>query len=152
MPDPPEFEFEPLPKPPPPPAPPPEVTADVDLDRYPRCPECGYSLYGLPGRVCPECGRLIRSGEITTFPRPLRGDPRRQRLLAWLGAAMVLAGVVLSVRAAVRVAMIACFLGPLAGITIAVLLRRAAMEEEWHRELLALGSIWLLIGAVLTLM
>jgi hypothetical protein len=30
--------------------------AERDVD----CPVCGYNLRGVPGRVCPECGRPIR--------------------------------------------------------------------------------------------
>ena len=30
---------------------------DRRLTRHERCPACGYSLAGLPGGVCPECGR-----------------------------------------------------------------------------------------------
>lgn len=50
-----------------------------------RC-ECGYDLAGLPGPVCPECGRI---------PAP-RGDwdpTRLRRLVRWGGAVALIAGL-----------------------------------------------------------
>lgn len=50
-----------------------------------RC-ECGYDLAGLPGRVCPECGRIPTPGG--------EWDPTRlRRLVRWGGAAALIAGL-----------------------------------------------------------
>jgi hypothetical protein len=75
--------------------------AAVPLERLAHCPDCGYSLEGLPhGHRCPECGFLPEPGLIVLWgwsgPRSGEGltrpAPRGQALfgwalfLAWLGS------------------------------------------------------------------
>ncbi len=51
-----------------------------------RCPQCGYSLRGLPENRCPECGRAFDPAEFTgTFL------PRWPQLMAWYLAAYIIA-------------------------------------------------------------
>jgi len=51
-----------------------------------RCPQCGYSLRGLPENRCPECGRTFDPAEFTgTFL------PRWPQLMAWYLAACIIA-------------------------------------------------------------
>lgn len=51
-----------------------------------RCPQCGYSLRGLPENRCPECGRPFDPAEFTgTFL------PRWPQLMAWYLAACIVA-------------------------------------------------------------
>jgi hypothetical protein len=149
MPDPPEFEFEPLP-PPLPKAP--EVhedAANVDLDKLPRCPECGYALHGLTRNLCPECGTVFRPSDVSTRPEQValrRGD-RRARRMAWSGAALLVCGIVLAMYAFHNhVAVGGLLLGPLIGGTAACLLYKLANEDELHGTLLFLGICWALLG------
>jgi hypothetical protein len=51
-----------------------------------HCPQCGYSLRGLPENRCPECGRVFDPAEFTgTFV------PRWPELMAWYLAACIIA-------------------------------------------------------------
>src|SRR5438046_2845238 len=73
-----------------------------DPDAAPRCPGCGYSLYGLNELRCPECGNSIKSSDELQRARWLasRNEPDckaesfrlRVALTAWtllaLGAAL----------------------------------------------------------------
>ena len=35
-----------------------------------QCPECGYDLTGLPGRVCPECGNPFEIRQVVVAGSP----------------------------------------------------------------------------------
>ena len=61
----------------------------VDVPDSAVCLGCGYSLRGLPGPMCPECGRTFNPGDPKTFqdtskPWPWRrepGPPGRQHMV-----------------------------------------------------------------------
>jgi hypothetical protein len=65
------------------------IRAQADLP----CRGCGYNMGGLPGAICPECGRTFVMADLGQRPRPgwvnfLRG--RRGALLLWVAMIVVL--------------------------------------------------------------
>lgn len=56
------------------------------------CMGCGYSLFGLAGPVCPECGRTIERGDSwrVTFAGRHAAFRRRVARIAWLGALLLI--------------------------------------------------------------
>ncbi len=52
-----------------------------------RCLGCGYSLYGLPANVCPECGRAFDPLDVTTFDSRTPATRRRK----WIVRGIVVA-------------------------------------------------------------
>jgi hypothetical protein len=61
----------------------------------PRCPRCFYDMSGIPGLICPECGKDARS------PQALRRT-RRQWRVALLGVVLTLTGGALGATPKVR--------------------------------------------------
>lgn len=61
------------------------------------CPACGYSLRGLRGLICPECGRAIDPAELG--PRPVRWTRASRAALAGVLLALVCAALMLAVAA-----------------------------------------------------
>ncbi|HVZ92978.1 MAG TPA: hypothetical protein VG797_00560, partial [Phycisphaerales bacterium] len=72
---------------------------DKAARREPKCPKCGYSLVGLPGMVCPECGANIAAAvKVNERERGAREDLKRDYLRAlglmlggWAGVTILLA-------------------------------------------------------------
>lgn len=127
--------------------------AELDLDKLPKCPECGYILYKLARLRCPECGTTIRPEDL--FPSEdqlmLARQARRERMLARVGCGLLLAGVTAFIFACLRGPwhLYVCVVGPLTAITVIVLGRCLILGEEMHWPLLACGLIWAFIGAAL---
>ncbi len=135
----------------PPPTPPVEDAGRVDLAHYPRCPDCGYSLYGLPRLRCPECGASIRTEDLsfTDTRRAVERLARRERLCTRTGAALILLGVVLTFVVGRRhFPFNVCSVAPLVGLTLGVLLYRVGLGDAMPIALLSLGIVWTLTGVL----
>jgi hypothetical protein len=74
-------------------------------ERRAACPRCGYSLSGVPGPRCPECGRNVVEVLRLADTRPWRlPEERRRRVLrrvlgttASVGLGVALAAAMLAV-------------------------------------------------------
>ncbi len=141
------------------PLPPPETpwvddASRVDLAHYPRCPECGYSLYGLPSLRCPECGASIRSEDISrTYTRQeLDRTAFRERLCTWIGLSLILLGIMLTFVVGRRhFPLNVCLAGPLVGLTAGLLLYRAGVGDKMPVAFISLGIAWALTGVFFAL-
>jgi ribosomal protein L34E len=133
----------------------------------PRCPKCGYSLFGLPKLRCPECGHVIQGTDDSERARWLADDNaenraavRREWILAGLGVGLMLAGLAFTITAALadsRSSML-----PTAGVyswrwilvgaasTAGYLAYRRSIGEPMFRALFVLGLVWL-TGGLLSL-
>ena len=127
--------------------------ADADLSRAPRCPECGYVLYGLPELRCPECGCRPRYVDVLPDDTQiaLRRAARGERYLTIFGAAMLLVGVSLTFLAGIRgsTGMAVCYTVPLAGLTFLVLAYQYVWSDNMRAPLIIFGALWLLHGLFL---
>ncbi len=65
-------------------------TLDSALDEA-LCLGCGYSLRGLPGVICPECGRAFDPNDPSTYD--LAGRSRRRRRIKYVALSIVLVGL-----------------------------------------------------------
>lgn len=115
----------------------------------PRCPRCGYLLFGATDWRCPECGYRMETDDEVNRAWELSDDNRENRhavLAEWLAA--ILGGVML-LSAVVLFAVERCLrLIPLLILTLAALNHRWRMREPMYGLLLALGAIWFVIGAL----
>lgn len=126
----------------------------VDPQSAPRCPQCGYLLFGLQTPVCPECGLEV-TGEELLAARWLadsnadnRAATARERFLLHAGVALCVAGpatVLLS--AGYRRITHPCLVFFVAAVlAFWALLFRTLFGWPMYVVMLPLGVLWALIA------
>jgi hypothetical protein len=127
--------------------------AELELDKLPKCPDCGYILYKLARLRCPECGVTIRPEDL--FPSEdqiaLLRLARRDRIIWRIGMGLFVAGI-LAIAAACTLGpwhLYTCAIGPLLGFTVIVLWSGWWLASEMHWQWMLLGIVWAFLGGCL---
>ncbi|MCH8804593.1 MAG: hypothetical protein IH986_00715 [Planctomycetes bacterium] len=122
---------------------------DIPADA-PRCPECGYLLYGLAEWRCPECGCRPRPEDFVhdEMQDRLRSIARRERIISLIGITALATGLLLTAIAQWRWdrMWIYCVDLPLIGSSGSALIYVWVVSDTMHRALLAFGLVWLAFG------
>ncbi len=134
---------------------------DRSPDTAPRCLACGYNLFTIESRHCPECGAHIETHEDLEAARWLaeanaadRRALRQTRIARWLGnaatavgAGLCLARVVLGGGdiACITITAVACLLPVSLIIYAGSHLMRGA--NDWSP--VAIGAMWMILGVLL---
>lgn len=125
--------------------------ADVDLDALPKCAECGYILYGLPERRCPECGTPFSSYDLRQPTYVRRQVDRRawfERFFTGLGALLILVSVGPVMYASWSSPLgVACVLVPLIVTTLGSLVWVHHFGSSFAGTAMLLGVVWVLVAA-----
>ena len=71
------------------------IVSARDPEMAPRCPQCGYNLYGNPELRCPECGHRASFDEALWASDVCRADRsavRAERIARIVGGLLLIAG------------------------------------------------------------
>lgn len=130
-------------------------------ERVPRdpphnCPHCRRGLGGLPGRVCPECGKpfdleaaRLTGSEMTAAADEDRHAVRVDRIKLFVGLALVAVGFGVPLKISptgVRLWILCTFDGT---ILVLALLYKWFFEKAWSHMALVAGTTMILFGLLL---
>lgn len=124
-----------------------------DPESAPRCPNCGYNLYGLPGLICPECGKTASLEEARWASDVNKSDRQAmlaERLAVAIGWALFLAGLAfyvlhLSTQSGFNGYFFLRIGGGALVITLVILYALKTEDEPYGMPLLIIGSLWFVI-------
>ncbi len=134
----------------------PQDAGDVDLETLPKCPACGYIVYGAAEMRCSECGAELAGTDLlpdTSIRQEVDRVASTEWRQFWIGLGLIALGAVpiLIVGWMLRPLSV-CFVFPMFGATAVTLIFQKLAGNDLHPVMIPLGVIWVAAGLLFSVM